>query len=374
MQLADFITENMEAILQEWESFAATLSPAAEEMSDRALRDHAPQILAAISKDMKSAQSWQEQSDKARGRATDSRIETAAQTHGLLRALHNFDINQLVAEYRALRASVTRLWIDEHPQDDLEVEELIRFNEAIDQAIAESVDYFQDQIERSRNLFLGAFGHDLRSPLNTIMVTSGYLSELGAGEKVTEAARRINRSGDSMRALLDDLADFNRTQLGIGIGISPSEGDLAEELASEVDQLCAAYPDREIRLDATGNCRGSWDASRLKQLTRNLVTNAIQYGYAETPVVVTLASENDAVRLSVRNEGPVIDPSSREQLFEPLKRGMAEDADDQSHDGLGLGLFIVREIAQGHGGDVQVESDDGRTTFIAILPQQKDES
>src|SRR5687768_6291939 len=117
MRLAEFITDNMELILTEWETFAASVLPAAASMSSLALRDHAPHILEAVVKDITTAQTREAQTEKSKGRAP--RVlgspATAAQTHAVLRAQSGFDINQLVAEYRALRASVLRLWIDASP-------------------------------------------------------------------------------------------------------------------------------------------------------------------------------------------------------------------------------------------------------------------
>jgi signal transduction histidine kinase len=373
MRLAKFITGNMEAILEEWEAFATTLVPAAAEMTALALRDHAPQILEAVAKDITTAQTREEQAEKSKGRAPANAQETAAQTHAVLRARSGFDVIQLVAEYRALRASVLRLWIDASPLDEPGAEEVIRFNEAIDQAIAESVGHFHAQMERSRNLFLGMLGHDMRTPLNAIVATASSLAALHAGEQVSAAAERLIRSGAAMRALLNDLVDFNRTQLGLGMKVVPADIDLAEELADELEQLRGAHPNRRIEVAVTGNTRGHWDGGRMKQVLRNLVSNAIEYSPSGTPVRLTLAGEQAEVRLEVANEGSIIDPSVGNELFEPLKRGAVETDSPEARDGLGLGLFIVREIARAHGGTVEVrcDRDADETIFAVSLPRQK---
>jgi hypothetical protein len=141
MRLAEFILHEMQVILAEWEAFATTLLPAAAGMTPLALRDHAEQILEAVARDLASPQTREEQSEKSKGRAPSvpSAPQTAAETHAVLRARSGFNINQLVAEYRALRASVLRLWLDANPLEPAAVDDVIRFNEAIDQAIAESV-------------------------------------------------------------------------------------------------------------------------------------------------------------------------------------------------------------------------------------------
>jgi signal transduction histidine kinase len=265
MRLAEFIVKNLEPIVADWERFAATLHPAAKGMSSLALRDHAAQILEAVAKDLTTLQTSEEQEAKSKGLAptVTGSPETAAQTHAVLRAQSGFDINQLVAEYRALRATVLRLWVEGQPLDEMVPEELIRFNEAIDQAVAESVSHFHAQVERSRNLFLGMLGHDMRSPLNTILATAEYLADLNAGRQVSDAATRMVRSGSSMRTLLDDLVDFNRMTLGLGIKVVLSEVDLAAVVADELEQMRGAYPHRRIEMVATGDHRGRWDGEPL---------------------------------------------------------------------------------------------------------------
>src|SRR5689334_18951576 len=152
MRLAEFIHRHTEAILAEWESFAATLLPAAAGLTSLALRDHAQQILEPVARDLGTTQTRDEQSEKSKGRAPKvaGAPETAAQTHAVLRARGGFDIIQLVAEYRALRASVLRLWTNAGPLEKAGQEDMIRFNEAIDQAVAESVGHFHAQVEQSR--------------------------------------------------------------------------------------------------------------------------------------------------------------------------------------------------------------------------------
>jgi signal transduction histidine kinase len=372
MRLAEFIRRNLEPILAEWEAFAASLLPAAAGLTSLALRDHAAVILEAVAKDLGASQTREAQSEKSKGRAPklEGAPETAAQTHAVLRARGGFDINQLVAEYRALRASVLRLWMDANPLDESGVEDIIRFNEAIDQAVAESVDHFHAHVEQARNLLLGMLGHDMRSPLSTILATASYLAALNAGEQVSNAAGRLIRSGASMQALLDDLVDFNRTKLGLGITVAPSDVDLAASVADELEQLRGAYPQRRIELAVSGDCRGQWDAPRLQQALRNLVSNALKYGAADTPVRVALRGAQADMRLEVTNSGPPIDPSVMIEIFDPLRRG-AGRANQEERGSLGLGLFIVREIARAHGGEVEVSSDLRETTFAVRLPRDK---
>jgi signal transduction histidine kinase len=374
MRLADFILRDMDAILVQWEAFAATRLPAAARMTPLALRDHAQQILEAVARDLSTPQTKEAQAEKSMGRAptVPDAPETAAQTHAILRARSGFNINQLAAEYRALRASVLRLWMDACQAEAPDLEDMIRFNEAIDQALAESIGFFSAQVDQSRNLLLGMIGHDMRSPLQTIQTTASYLVALNAGEKVSEAASCLILSGTRIKALLDDLVDFNRTRLGLGINIAPTNVDLASLFANELEQLRAAHPDRQLELETVGDTQGFWDGPRLQQLLDNLVLNAIKYGAPDAPVRVVVTGEETTVHFKVGNAGPPIEPSTLDRIFDPLTRGAAHERKHDADEGLGLGLYIAREIAKAHGGEIEARSDETETVFTVRLPRHRE--
>ena len=371
MRLADFILRDMESILAQWEAFAATLKPAAASMESLGLRDHAEQILQAVAKDLRNSQTREAQREKSLGLAqqlTDA-TETAAQAHALLRARAGFNINQLAAEYRALRASVLRLWMDDCVPAPPDLTDVIRFNEAIDQALAESVTFFSMQVDQNRNLLLGMLGHDMRNPLQAIQITASYLAALNAGDSVSGAAARLIRSGARMQSLLDDLTDFNRSKLGLGIKVTPMSIDLANVFADELDELRAIHPDRQIDLCVGGDTKGFWDGQRLQQLLGNLVTNAIKYGSQNFPVCVTVTGKTTHVLIEVSNCGPAIEQSTLERIFDPLVRGAAHQGTYEKFGGLGLGLYIASEIAKAHHGAIDAWSNDTETLFSVSLPR-----
>ena len=205
------------------------------------------------------------------------------------------------------------------PTGPEEFPDVIRFNEAIDQGLAESIKFFQDsQVDQSRegpNLLLGMLGHDMRNPLNAIVCTASNLAELNAGEEVSEAAAVLIRSGASIKALLDDLVDFNRTKLGVGINIAVKETDLRKLFTDEVKQHRAAHPGCRLELTLDGDMTGQWDGERLQQILRNLLSNAVAYGAAGEPVRVGVHGDESGVRIEVANRGPVIDPATAEYLL-----------------------------------------------------------
>ncbi|KXU87833.1 histidine kinase [Paraburkholderia monticola] len=372
MRLSDFILRDLEPISKQWEAFAATLLPAAEHMESPELREQVAAILQDAAKDMSTSQSREAQREKSMGRGTgliDPTEETAAQKHGVLRARAGFNLNQLAAEYRALRASVLRLWMDDCEPAVPDLNDVIRFNEAIDHALAESVTSFNAQIEQNRNLLLGMLGHDIRSPLQAIQVTASYLSLLNAGEQVSRAAGRLIRSGARIQALLDDLTEFNRTRLGLGINVIPTHINLADVLADEVEELRAIHPDRQIDFDASGDSQGDWDGPRLQQLLGNLVLNALKYGAQDKPVRVTVTGEATNVRIDVSNRGAAIGSATLARIFDPLMRGPDRQGEDERIGNLGLGLYIASEIAKAHHGAIETRSDDTETTFSVSLPR-----
>ena len=174
-----------------------------------------------------------------------------------------------------------------------------------------------------------------------------------------------------MKALLDDLLDFARTKLGLGINIAPTDVDVAKLFADELKQLRAAYPDHRLELEVVGDSQGLWDGLRLQQLLGNLVVNAIKYGAPEEPVRVVVAGQEPDLRFEVRNSGPAIERSTLDHMFDPLKRDPKRAGRYDEDSSLGLGLYIAREITTAHGGTIEARSDKMETVFAVRLPRRQ---
>lgn len=373
MKLSDFILSNMEPILGEWEKYAKTISSATG-METAALRDHAEAILKAIAQDIARQQTPEEQEAKSKGQGPEQADDTAAESHASDRQSEGFSLNEMVSEYRALRASVIRLWTRELSLADREaLEEMTRFNEAIDQALTQSVARYSARLDRSRELFLGIVGHDLRSPVGAVINYAQYLlrsNDLSGAQ--AKAASAISRSGTRLRAMISDLLDVARTRLGQSLPLAPAQIDLVPTCEEAIEEAQAYHPERVIALSVSGDLKGTWDEARLRQMLCNLVENAIRHGAADAPVVVSVVGMPLDVSLSVHNEGLPISESARRRIFEPLARGEEDPVNHRRAGSMGLGLYIARAIVQAHGGSIDVESSkEAGTTFTARLPREK---
>ena len=216
-----------------------------------------------------------------------------------------------------------------------------------------------------REQFIAVLGHDLRNPLGTIITGAELmLLSLGDEKRLTILAKLIQGSGKRMAALVDDVVDLTRGKLGGGIALRMvNEARLCDALSQVVSELRSSYPAREIVLDIVETGTLLCDAARLAQLCSNLLKNALVYGDQARPVGVTVRIRDGALELAVSNHGPAMSDDTIDHLFKPYWRAAAKSP----HEGLGLGLFIVGEIARSHGGAMQVTSSADLTTFLFRL-------
>lgn len=370
IRLGEFILRDIEGILREWDDHVAACVTPSQHLSPPSLRGHARQMLEAIVADLRHPRSAAEQSPGQDGliSAAGQAHPTAAHSHAVSRAESGFTIEQLACEYHALRASLLRSWINECAGEPPCVGDIVRFDEAIDGALSESLSLFAAHTNRARNLLLGMLSHDLRSPLQTIQMTARVLQRLHASADVDHAAELLVRSGARMKKLLEEQIDFNRAELGLGLGVQPHEVDLGPLCAQELEQILAAYPERALKLEVTGDCSGAWDSGRFQQMLNNLVVNAVHYGEPREAIHVSLCGAAADVRLTVANAGEPIDDDTLMHIFEPMRRGRVGALRHDS--GLGLGLYIASEIAKAHGGAIAAESNARKTVFTVSLPKR----
>ncbi len=226
----------------------------------------------------------------------------------------------------------------------------------------------EKKTQELREQLIGIVGHDLRGPLSSILMGAGIMLKRGMlSPPDTKVTARIARSADRMQKMIAQLLDFTRARLGGGISIDPKPVELAAICAEVIAETETAHPARTVRLDAEGDTRGVWDRERLAQVVSNLIGNAIQHGKGETEIDVWLANEGDAVTLRVHNFGPAIPQELLPVIFDPFRRKRSLTA--AKDEGLGLGLYICREIILAHRGEIAVQSSAAAgTTFTVRLP------
>lgn len=372
-RLADFIRQNHPAIVKEWIEFARTRSPASEGMSRLALQDHVVDILEFIAADIESAQTRAEQVEKSHGfgEANSPFRQSAAEIHAAIRLADGFDIDQMVSEYRALRASVVKQWVAQHESlASTDVDDLTRFNESIDQAVTESVAHYTKTINDSRNLFLGILGHDLRNPIGAAAMAAKRMEKSGSADpKQAKAVSEIVKTTGRATRILDDLLDLTRSSFGTDIPLGKSRFSIAGLCQDIADEFRGIDESRLIEIRSEGDSIGLWDQARMGQVLSNLIGNAVQYGDVSSPVTVTISGdESETVSISVHNFGTPIPLEKQRAIFRSWMRGQVNDASQHTH--LGLGLYVAKLVVEAHGGKILVVSDEKRgTAFTLKLPR-----
>ncbi len=354
-------------IASEWDGFARSL-PGRGGLSASTLRDHADDILAAIADDMDSPQSASEQAAKAVGRGKAGAMVGVGRIHAVLRTEHGFTLEQIVAEFRALRASVLRLWLAQGSGSDLDG--VVRFNEAIDEVLAESTTRHEQMMAAYRERFVAVLGHDLRTPLSAIVMAATGLQRCDCDPATRERmVSRIAGSARRMGRLVDDLRDVALARFGGGLPIARAPDDAGRICRQLVAELEGLHADG-IRLEERGDLRGQFDGDRLVQMLSNLVDSAIHHGARGKPISIVADGQGEPIVLIVHSEGrPIPAATIAEIFFEPfvIRRALEEGEPAR----IGLGLYIAHEIAVGHGGAIDVTSSEREgTTFRVRLPRR----
>ncbi|MDB4888078.1 MAG: ATP-binding region ATPase domain protein [Gemmatimonadetes bacterium] len=317
-RLPDFSRSNTEPILAEWETFARSL-PLGDSMDIAALRDHAKEMLGVMATDLSAVPTPQEQASKAQGQLDAGALES----------------------------------------------------EAVDQAIAESITTYTRELRRSKDRFLAILGHDLRTPIGALVMSTRFILDTGDGlsdphrmlvTRMEATARRMNR-------LVADLLEFTRTRFGEGIPVVVSAMDAGRMLEDVAAEVRSSYPTSAVSVRSTGDLRGAWDCERLSQAITNLVSNAAHHGTEGAPIEIAADGSTDALVISVRNQGPAIAPEQLDRIFDETTALDAPRAgSDRRH--LGLGLYIVATIVHAHRGSITARSSAVEGTVFSVrLPR-----
>jgi signal transduction histidine kinase len=365
MSLAEFIKNNNERILQEWEQFAGKISGSA--LPRWILRDHGTAILKSIAERMETPSPPVQERLVAAAEGEASSVQYVTAAHVKLRIDSGFDLAQIIAEYVVLRACVVRLWREGEASDfKTGAAELTRFAEVVDENSTAAVVQYKERETEYRDRFIGILGHDLRNPINVITLAATALEKLGLTEEQLKMVGRIENNARLLAGMASDILDFARGRLGSPMPITTAPVDMGVLVREVVDSVQSLNPGCVIELGLEGDLKGDWDVERLKQVVSNLVVNAIQHGTG-TEVQVKAKSDESFVVVQVHNAGPAIPEDLLATIFDPLVRGPAAS---RNSTGAGLGLFIVSEIVSSHLGTIAVTStQEAGTSFIMRLPR-----
>jgi signal transduction histidine kinase len=207
-----------------------------------------------------------------------------------------------------------------------------------------------------KDLILGVLGHDLRSPVTAICASAELLLRDETAEERRAALHRINASAHRMDRMVRSLVDYARTYFGGAMPLNAATERMDRICQRVIDEVRASHPERQVRLAVAGNLEGRWDPDRVAQAIANLVINAADHATGD--VVVDVVGSAHEVSVTVTNPG-AFPEQLRDSLFLPFTKG------DRGSRGLGLGLFIVREVVTAHGGRIELLHDDPTSTRFA---------
>ncbi|MGF1452280.1 MAG: ATP-binding protein [Opitutales bacterium] len=372
MKLSRLIRERRFEIAEEWFHFARNHIESAKPLDETSVRDHVIEMLIAVADDMDVPQSGAEQERKGKGQKASSEGEDeAAHQHGAERVQNGFSITEASSEFRALRASIIRTW-ERHldrPLDATDLQEMIRFNESIDEAWMTSVARYHSTVDSMRDWSLGVLGHDLRSPLSAASATIDLLAtSTNLSEDESEAVRCSRISLNRMTELIHNLLELTRVRLGAGMRLNRQAVDLPPLCQGVVHEIRTAQPDVDIQLELPSALEGEFDPGRIEQVVTNLVHNAIRHGLPNRAITLHLTSADNEATLRVHNEGPAISKAVQERIFRGLSAHPTSHL--QASNSVGLGLLIVAEIVKAHGGTIMVESSEAAGTTVTLtLPR-----
>jgi signal transduction histidine kinase len=351
--ISSHLRERQVQIAAVWASVVRAELPSLAQLDDTSLVDHLYELLDGLA-------NWVDGNTQA------ARVGFAAliQGHAVQRLQRGIDLATLTREYALLRSTIMRDLMSV-PSSALILEQMARVNEGLDEAILAAVARYSQLRDETRDRFVGILAHDLRTPLNSISLAAENLADdPGNAAQTSRLSALIRRSTERMTRMISDVTEFARAHLGGKMPVTLRSGDLGAAVREVVEEVRLAHPEREVLFEQSGNLQGRWDRDRVMQLCTNLLANAVQHGRGPITVRVTEADDKHSLILDVHDRGAI--PADRlARLFDPVSPETPE-----VRTGLGLGLYIVRQIALAHGAHCTVTSSEREgTTFRIVWPR-----
>jgi signal transduction histidine kinase len=363
MRLTEFISRNGDSIVKRWEG---EIRKTIAESPNWVLRDHALAILSFLSTRLLESPCLTVEQE----RTADSKNESVTIQHVLLAIESGLDLAQVIGEFQALRNCVIELWRSLDPAGFRDgADEIADFCAVLDENVRDALLYYKDRETRYRDRFLRIVGHELRNPINSIVLGATALSSQDLSPAASATVARVLTSARRLTGMLGDFLEFSRGRLKIAMPIVPVATDLRILVNEAIDEVTLTYPESRIELAFEGHLNGRWDPNRVRQLISNLILNAIQHGSGDR-IEVEAKGDKTVVSITIHNQGPAIPDETLAGLFDPL---VTCTRDHRPGTGLGLGLFVVKQIVTSHWGSITVSSTDGSgTTFTVTLPRHVD--
>ncbi len=336
-------------IIEEWRRQVSAL-PELQRLQPSVIVDHMPEFLYELAR--------QSGGDPE---AAQRAYEQLINGHALQRLGFGVSLSTLLDEYTALRQVVLEHVLRDASEDELRGE-LLEIDRAIGHAITTSVRTFSERRDEVRDQFVSMLAHDLRGPLQALSIGAENILRRPCGEPAhARAAAAMVRTAERMARLISDVVDFARGRLGVGIPAAPVTCNIGEVCHEVAGELRIAHPQRTLLVTTAGDLVGSWDRDRLLQAIANLASNALVHGRDPIEIRVFEDPDRQIVTTEVHNAGPPIPEELIPHLFDPYRQGA-----NVASGGLGLGLFIVQQIALAHGADCTVRSSEREGTTFSI--------
>jgi signal transduction histidine kinase len=289
-------------------------------------------------------------------------LRTVAGAHALERHRGGHELTVALGEYTALRNALLEVALEHAGKGEL-APGMAALATALDRTIAEAVARYEAEHDHVRERFMGMLVHDLRDPLTAVVMSANLLADMTLGERQALLVGRITRGARRIERMVDEVIDFARSRLGEGLSLQPVMFDMTDVCNEMIAEARAQPAPRDIQFDFAGNVTGSWDRERARQAVANLIANATQSSQGVIKVRVHESSDHKSVLVSVTNRGSVIGADVLARIFDPFARAVIDPSRVR---GLGLGLYMVEQIALAHGGSVRATSTQTEGTTFSI--------
>lgn len=373
--VAGYFKENQEKIISVWRERVKNVVPAASQQTDPALLNHLPDFLQNLTNILSDSSSCKNHIQSELGRE-----------HGKQRAqLTGYSLKQVLLEYYVLRDVILELLNSKsllsyecqnlvlHSFDAGVIEAASQFTEVrkaqTDQALSTSKSNERDlEVQRDfRELFVFTLSHDLRTPLTSIKLQAEMLMRLHSDVKTLQMLSKMIERADSAESMIRDLLDANRIKAGEPLPLEIKECDLRKIIDHTIEDLAVTSGDRFVFRSSVDQYLGYWSCKGLRRILDNLCNNAVKYGTPHSLITIQVDKDEDHIFLSVHNSGDPIPEEEQKLIFDPFRRTRTAQSGTQK--GWGLGLTLVRGLAEAHGGEISVESNKEKgTTFTVKLP------